>query len=227
MKIRRAFPLLLLCLIAHELFPQLSLAFRFELQNNYSSINDPGHQLQNSVSKTAGNGLDIVYEHKNWLLLSGLGTKLFSNRIQFSNTFASAPNHPALQVPILLGRKINLFKNTLTLCPMLGANFLFLPNVRSFANTFTIVTNSASFAITRSSVLANKTAFTLAAMLQLNYHITKHYTIGTYLAYSKGFRTIVQQNISYVSGTSPAIEASTSDTGTFFSWWALRLQYTI
>lgn len=227
MKIRRAFPLLLLCLFALDIFPQLSLAFRFELQNNYHSVNDPGNQLQNIVSKTAGNGLDIAYEHKKWLLLSGLSTKLFSNRIQFSNVFAGSPHHPALQVPILLGRKINLFKNKLTVCPLLGANFFFLPSVRSFPNTFTVITDSARFVITRSSVPVNKTAFTLAGMLQLNYQFSKHYAIGTYLAYSKGFRTIVQQNVSYHSGTASPIEASTTDNGTFFSWWAIRFQYTI
>jgi hypothetical protein len=227
MKTRRAFPLLLLCLFAHDIFPQLSLAFRFELQNNYHSVSDPGNQLQNIVNKSLGNGLDIVYERKKWLLLSGLGTKLFSNRIQFSTTFAGAPTHPALQVPILLGRKINLFKNKLSICPLFGTNFLYLPGVQSFPFTFTVVTNSASFAVTKSSVLLNKTSFTLAGMLQLNYDITKNFVIGTYVAFSKGFRPILQQKISYVSGTAPPIEANTTDTGTFFSWWALRLQYTI
>ena len=217
--------LLALCMTARVMKAQFSIALRTEIQKNYPKISDPGGHLRNTNSNSTTLGIDINYKYQKWIFSTGISSKTFHNLLRFENTFIGFLPNSALQVPLLLGKNIDLYNNKIRLCPFLGTNFLFFPRFQSNSTTTFFIPDSIIFTGTHTNVLLNKWAFTAVAGLQLNFQIHPKFSIGSYLSFNKGFINLIEQRLVYaVPGSSP-VNATQADAGTYFSFWALRVQF--
>ena len=222
----RSFCAVLFVLISPLVYSQFSIGFDVEVNRDFWELSDSHSELKKSPRINGSPGICYRYEFpKKWVVMSGIRFKYYSGGVSFKRiqgTFTSTGG-PALQVPLLLGKNINLYKEKLFLCPLLGGVFNALLVNDTGTSRGYIGHGSDSIRFSAATRNSRSTFIALRLGLSLEYKVSKRFSAAVFFQYTKGFSVVSKEYIRYHTNVTPETEAVQTNYGTYGTYLGLRL----